>query len=731
MIAEVCVDVAHSNVDKAYDYKCEEPPVIGGRVTIPFGNRNVQGIVLALKEQTDAENLKYIGAVLDKSPVITVQQLQLAGMMRKRYGCALSGALRLMLPAGLKRAGAKTTKIVRANVPLAQLEDEMQRCFSKEGVVKYPRVLEILRGVAQGDLLLSKCSSSAVKQLKTRGVVQVISEEVWRSPYASLPKSAKDIILNDEQQNAVRRIVSSVAQNKPHTILLHGVTGSGKTQVYIEAVREVIRSGKNAMVLVPEIALAPQLFSQFEGNFPGMVAMFHSSLSDGERFDEWRRVLGGSARIVMGARSALFAPLENVGLIILDEEHESSYKAENFPPYHAHDVARMICKISGGTVVLASATPLLEDYAKAELGIYERVPLNNRVRGLSLPSITVADMRKEFMRGNPTALSAVLQDEIAGCLARSEQALLFLNRRGYSGSATCMSCGNVIMCERCDVPMKYHKNSDTLKCHYCGFERKFDRKCPECGDRFIKLTGVGTQQLQTQLADIFPTARLLRMDFDTTRAKGAHENIYSEFASGGADILLGTQMIARGFDFERVTLAAVINADTMLSAGDFRANERMFSFIEQVGGRAGRSSAGRVVVQTYSPDHFVMNYAKSHDYSGFFESEMALRRSLLLPPFAKLYRFLIIDSKKERAERVMNAMENELGGILLPYLNDIILHVGKPAPVERLQDTFRYHIIVKVTHNKHTLALRGEMLSLATKYASKGVSLDIDPGEVS
>ncbi len=730
VIAEVCVDIVHANVDKIYDYSCGQDAVIGCRVLVPFGNRKIEGIVVGLKQSTDvdAKHLKSIGKVLGDGAVLTKAQAELAHMMTQRYGCPLSAALRLMIPAGIKRTSTKTGKVVRLAVSKDELKAEMGRCFSKEGVVKFPRVLEVLRALEQGDILLSKCAPSAVKQLKNRNIVSVEAENIRRVPYAHLKRQQKEIVLNEEQSLAVKRIATSVDTAKQNTILLHGVTGSGKTQVYIEAVRRCLSSGKNAIVLVPEIALAPQLFSEIEGNFPNMVAMFHSSLSDGERFDEWTRVMSGEAKIVMGARSALFAPLENIGIVILDEEHEPSYKAENYPPYTAHEVARMICKISQGTLVLASATPLLENYAKAQMGIYELINLKNRVRGLSLPPINVVDMRKEFLRGNPSALSAVLQEEMAGCLARGEQILLFLNRRGYSASATCMSCGSVQMCPHCDIPMKYHKSSDTLKCHYCGYERKFEKKCTECGDKFIKLGGLGTQQLETQIREFFPRARLLRMDFDTTRAKGAHEDIYSEFASGNADVLVGTQMIARGFDFENVTLAGVVNADNMLNAGDFRANERMFSFIEQVGGRAGRSGQGRVVVQTFSPDHFVMDYVKNHDYSGFYESEMGLRKALALPPFSKLYRFLITSAKQEEAQKTMNMLENELGGLLFPYLSDIILQVAKPAPIERIQDNFRFHILIKVANNKHTLKLRDELLALGIKY--KGVCLDIDPGEI-
>ena len=460
--------------------------------------------------------------------------------------------------------------------------------------------------------------------------------------------------------------------------------------------------------------------------------MFHSGLSDGEKYDEWRRVKSGQARIVMGARSAVFLPLENLGLIIIDEEHETSYKAENHPPYHAAEIARMRSHLSGATLVLASATPLVEDYMKAKLGIYDLVRMPERVRGLLLPSMQIVDMKKEFLRGNRSLLSGPLYRAMEETLARGEQALVFLNRRGYASSVVCPTCGHVRMCAHCDVPLKYHKAENRLVCHYCGRSLPFSKTCPECGEPFSKLAGTGTEQAEEQIRKFFPGARTLRMDFDTTRKKDAHQQIYHAFKNHEADILIGTQMIARGLDFDDVTLAAVIAADVLLTSGDYRAEERTFSMIEQVGGRAGRKKPGRVIVQTYNPEHYAIQFAARHDYEGFYNQEIVFRKAAMKPPFSRVFRLVFTGKNAEKVEKVCRETENCLKDMLNPYKSAIILFIAKEAPVAKLDGNFRWHILLKVSHTKQTAEIQQAVFAAWERMRNKGVTIgfDVDPYDV-
>lgn len=732
------VDVAHSNVDRIFEYILPEsiPAQPGCRVRVPFGNMRTEGFVIALKDSAgcDPKKLKRVEEGIDEKPILTEEQLVLAKYVCHEYRTTLCFALRLMFPAQMRgqRVHARRTRMI-ALAEGVDVQAELAACYTKTGVLRAKNRFKTLEALRAADQPSAVLDGPSVRMLLSRGVAREYYRDDFRAPYSALPaENPLTCALTPAQQNAVRRVGLSVDAGKRHTILLHGVTGSGKTLVYVHAVRHALAQGKTAIVLVPEISLTPQLFSIFSGEFGNNVAVFHSGLSPGERYDEWRRVANGSAKIVLGARSAVFMPLQNLGLIIIDEEHEQSYKADNHPPYHAADIARMRCHLNGATLVLASATPRIESYFRAKMGIYELVELPERVRGLALPAMQVVDMRGEFLRGNKTSVSGALYRALERVLARGEQALLFLNRRGWAGSVQCPSCGHVRMCTHCDVPLKYHSGQDALVCHYCGRSFPFTRVCPECGDPFVRLVGVGTEQLEHQVQKLFPHASLLRMDFDTTRKKDAHQQIYERFKNGEADILIGTQMIARGLDFDRVSLAAIVAADTLLSFGDYRAEERCFSMIEQVAGRAGRRQNGRVIVQTFNPDHYAVRFAARHDYQGMFLRELEARRQACKPPFARVYRLVFTHRDRARAEDACLRMQKLMEGMLFPIKSDILLFVAKAAPVEMLDGRARFHILLKVNSNAQTRHLKQKIFQLMDGFDTKGATMafDVDPYDV-
>lgn len=709
MYAKVIVDIANTAVDKTFDYRVPENLDLksGQRVFVPFGNTKKEGIILELLDSTEIplNKLKSIISAIDDNVIITADQLKLAGYVREKYHSSLAFALRQMYPSKLRgqRISEKKAKMVTlkklSNIELIELKES---CMDKTGAVKYPTRLETINALLANDELYSKLNKNAVKYLADKGYANVYESTDRRVPYKKLEATLQNITPSVEQKSAIDRINALVDSSERHTALLHGVTGSGKTLVYLECMQHALAAEKTAMLLVPEISLTPQLYSLLDGRFPGHVALIHSALSDGERHDEWKRLLTGQAKIAMGARSCAFMPLQNLGLIIIDEEHEPGYKSESHPPYHAAEIARARAAISGATLVLGSATPRLESYMKAKFGIYELIELSERVLGLNLPEINVVDMREEFKAGNTSCVSELLRKKLLAVFAEGKQALLFLNRRGYAGSVQCASCGCVIMCPHCDVPLKYHSTSGKLLCHYCGFNSAFTKKCPDCGAPHLRPVGVGTQQLEAQIKGLFPAARVLRMDYDTTRKKDSHEQIYSDFAAGKADILVGTQMIARGFDFPKVKLAAIINADTMLAEGNYSASERAFSLIEQVGGRAGRRDAGEVIIQTYSPGDFVIECAKMHDYTGFYKNEVKSREKHEMPPYTKIFRIVITSQKPEVGQKALCELETKLKKVTEQFSSDVKLFVAGSAPIEKLQDKYRFHIIIKTATNKRT-----------------------------
>ena len=626
---------------------------------------------------------------------------------------------------------------------------------------KQQNVLEALR-LASEPLAVKKLlkqagvSTSMLATLAKNGLVRFIMREVLRASAYDNVEPAVPVTLNSHQQAALGRITAALMEGKYKTFLLHGVTGSGKTQVYIESIRAILPMGKTAIVLVPEISLTPQTVRRFKAHFGAQVAVMHSQMSVGERFDAWRQARDGQARIVIGPRSAVFAPLRNIGLIVVDEEHEGSYKQYDATPrYHARDVAIVRASQEKAVVVLGSATPSVESYYNATRGKYELLELPERVDAATMPIIDIVDMTrerrerfealkkevkqtgKEFPKRLPvTSISRLLEDQIRRRLERSEGVILLQNRRGFSHVVECFDCGYVERCDNCDVTLTFHATKKHLRCHYCGFVKKPPTVCPSCGSIEIRMHAFGTQQVQEELAGLFPTATLLRMDRDTTTRKGSHDRILSQFGEGRADILLGTQMVAKGLDFPRVTLVGVISADTQMLLPDFRAAEDTFQLLTQVSGRAGRSTlAGEVVIQTLQPEHYSLKHVVAHDFRGFYEEELAFRRQLDYPPFSRI---VLLEFTGERETDVQHHARKFAEFLSHHNTQKAFVVIGPAdAAILKIRNRFRKHVVIKdlKVHDPSGAVLRSAIQGSMKEYessalaASKGVRIvvDVDP----
>ncbi|NQD98376.1 primosomal protein N', partial [Staphylococcus xylosus] len=537
-------------------------------------------------------------------------------------------------------------------------------------------------------------SKSSIDTLMRKGFVEKYDAIVERDPFETrvFEQDQKQQLTGD-QQEAYKSILESIQAHQQRTYLLHGVTGSGKTEVYLQTIEEVLKLGRQAMMLVPEIALTPQMVLRFKRRFGDEVAVLHSGLSKGERYDEWQKIRDGKASVSVGARSSVFAPFKNLGMIIIDEEHESSYKQEDYPRYQARDIAQWRSQYHKCPLILGSATPSLETYARAEKGVYELLSLPSRVNQQALPEIEIVDMRAELSSGNRSMFSEQLRKSIQQRLDKNEQIVLFLNRRGYASFMLCRDCGHVPQCPNCDISLTYHKSTDQLKCHYCGHQEVPPNKCPNCESEHIRQVGTGTQRVEELLQEAFQEARIIRMDVDTTSRKGAHEKLLDDFGAGKGDILLGTQMIAKGLDFPNITLVGVLNADTMLNLPDFRASERTYQLLTQVSGRAGRhEKEGEVIIQTYNPEHYAIKDVQANDYMAFFNKEMNYRKMGKYPPYFFLINFTIAHKEMKK---VMEASKH-IHKILLQHLTDKALVLGpSPAALSRINNEYRFQILVK------------------------------------
>ena len=569
-------------------------------------------------------------------------------------------------------------------------------------------------------------STALLNEAAKNGWLTFIEKEAYRDPFANQTfEKTTALSLNAEQQVAVETILQSVQEQQSQTYLLEGITGSGKTEVYLQVIAEVLNQGKTAIMLVPEISLTPQMVQRFKSRFGEHVAVMHSGLSQGEKYDEWRKIERGEAEVVVGARSAIFAPIENIGVIIVDEEHEASYKQEETPRYHARDLAIWRSEYHHCPVVLGSATPSLESRARAQKNVYQRLRLTQRAnQAATLPTIDVVDMRQEVENGNVSSFSMSLQEKLQERLEKNEQSVLLLNRRGYSSFVMCRDCGYVLPCPNCDISLTLHMDSKTMKCHYCGHEERIPYRCPNCGQDKIRYYGTGTQKVEEELQTLLPDSRILRMDVDTTRRKGAHEKILRTFGEGQADILLGTQMIAKGLDFPNVTLVGVLNADTALNLPDFRSSERTFQLLTQVSGRAGRAEKpGEVIIQSFNPEHYAIQLAKAQDYEDFYTKEMYIRHRGDYPPYYFTVQITASHPEENEAAKQMFQIATKLKQGLSPQA---ILLGPTPNAIMRVNNRYFYQVIIKYKQEPMLQPLLKEILTDTQRATARGLKLSID-----
>lgn len=739
MYAEIIVDIASESIDRVFTYAVPDTLSLlpGMRVRVPFGPREKEGFVIRLKEQADypPEKIKPVLAALEDYPALLPPLMELAGEIRQRAHCPLCEALRLMLPAEMRggRVKVKTEEYAVLTIPPHQIDEAIQRqgrsnrrklliTLLSDG---QPHPVEELRAMVRD-------VRTPLQELVQHEMVRVFEKEALRSPYCGVIEEMPDPVLTDEQNEALSELIPALGKpSKP--FLLHGVTGSGKTEVYIRLVRRALERGKGAIILVPEIVLTPQMIHWFRSRFGPAMAVLHSRLSPGERYDEWRRIRLGDARIVIGARSAIFAPVENIGVIIVDEEHEQTYLSDRFPQYDAREIAVSRGKREGAVVLLSSATPSIFSYAMARRGDYMLLEMPHRVLNRPLPKVQIVDMRKELRLGNHGMFSGLLLDRLEACIAKGQQAILFINRRGYASSVNCRKCGETIKCDRCDVSMTYHSVDDTLRCHYCGLIRSLPKACPACQSPYIRPMGVGTQKVEEELNKRFPGAGVIRMDVDTTTGKNAHFELVDRFRAGQARILLGTQMIAKGLDFPKVTLVGAVMADLTLNFPDYRAAERTFQLLVQVAGRAGRGEdPGEVVIQTYQPDHYAIAGAAAQDYRAYFQREFERRKADLYPPFTLMTRFLCEAKEPQVAKAVAEAIKSRITAEFgdSPLWRRVLFIRADEAPINRIQDKARAHVLMKLLNHPDTDVLLARFQEMAGEEYAARVVLEINPASL-
>lgn len=721
MYADVIIEYGNKAVDTLFTYiipdNLREKIKIGHRVLVPFNNREIEGFVLDISNEFNSKyELKEISSLCDLEPVLNEEMIILGEKIQKEILCSRISIYQAMLPKALKakhntNIGIKMNRYITLNIS----RDEALRYI--EGC-RFAKQKEIISKLLDNDKILLSNVNSSINTLIRNGVIKYIYEEVNR--YVSKNSGKYRIVkLNSLQEE----VVNSVKLEEYNKYLLWGVTGSGKTEVYMELIDRVLKQGKTAIMLVPEISLTPQIVDRFVTRFGTDIAILHSGLSDYEKYDEYRKIINEKVRIVVGARSAVFAPLKNIGIIIMDEEHSNTYKQDNSPRYHARDVAMMRGEYHNAPVLLGSATPSLESFARAGRGVYKLLTLTKRAGGGELPDVQIVDMKSEIKKGN-FILSELLVKKIKEKLANNEQIILLLNRRGYSSMLTCRDCGNVLKCPNCDISLTYHKSSNTNRCHYCNYSIKNVDKCNVCGSSNIKEYGLGTEKLEEEIVRMF-SARVVRMDIDTTSKKGMHEKIIADFGDHKYDILLGTQMIAKGLDFPLVTLVGVINADSSLNVPDFRSAENTYQLLSQVAGRAGRGNlVGEVIIQSYNPEHYSITYAKKHDYLSFYKEEMSIRKLLNYPPY--YYITLVNISSRNYEDGFKEA--NKIGEYLKRNLDKNTIVLGPSmANVFRINNVYHYQCIIKY---KKDLLLNQVLTKLDEIYKSNTkvqILLDVNP----
>lgn len=721
MYANVIIQYGNKAVDREFTYMVPSNLVdkvkVGHRVKVLFNNREIEGFVLSLTNEYNGEyELREIISLVDIDPIINKEMLYIGNKLCDKILCSKISAYQVMLPKALKASSKnnmniKNNRYALLNVSLDEVNNYIEKC-------RYDGQKKILSEIISNGRILVNSKNSSLDTLINKGIIKYEYEEVYRYN-VNVSGKYKIVKLNSMQDN----VVNSVVLNKYDTYLLYGVTGSGKTEVYMELIDRVLKDGKTAIMLVPEISLTPQIVDRFVTRFGDNVAILHSGLSDSEKYDEYRKITSGKVKIVVGARSAIFAPLNNLGIVIIDEEHTSTYKQDNHPRYHARDVAIMRGEYNNCPVLFGSATPSLESFARAKQGVYKLLTLTQRAGNGRLPNVNIVDMRNEIKHGN-FILSKSLIDKINDRLIKKEQVILLLNRRGYSSILTCRDCGSVLKCPNCDISLTYHKTSNTNRCHYCNYSVRNIKICPSCGSNNIKDYGLGTEKLEEELKKLF-NANVVRMDMDTTSRKGMHEKIISDFGDHKYDILVGTQMIAKGLDFPLVTLVGVINADSSLNVPDFRSAENTFQLLSQVSGRAGRSDLpGEVIIQTYNPDHYSIRYAKNHDYISFYQEEMNNRKTLGYSPY--FYITLVNISSKDYEKGFSEA--NKIGDYLRKNLSEGTRVLGPTmANVFKINNIYHYQCIIKYKRDDKLKIVLREIDNIYKINNNVDVSIDVDP----
>lgn len=710
MIAEIIMNSSVKNLDRTFDYSIpydmEDKIHIGSRVFVKFGNIKElkEGFVVNIKENSEYQ-VKDIAKVEERD-FIDEPKVKLAEWMAKRYFCNVSDCIKLMLPPGTgtnvieNRAKEKTARFIRLIKGIEDIEQDIEN-----KIIKSEKHIRALRMLAKIDEIPSKefeeiadVSSAILKTLEKNGYIELYENAIERNPFLhKVIETTSNLELNKEQAMAYSAVEDAIDDMMNSEFLLFGVTGSGKTEVYLQLIEKVLNEGKTSIMLVPEISLTPQTVDRFISRFgQEKIAVLHSKLSVGERYDQWYKIKNGEAQIVIGARSAIFAPVCDLGLIIIDEEHDTSYKSETTPRYNVKDVARYLAKEYSVPIVFGSATPDMDTYYRAQNGDIELLELTKRANDACLPDISIVDMRDELKNGNRSSISMKLYEAIKKNIEHKKQTILFLNRRGYSTFIMCRDCGYVAKCKHCNIALTYHSKENKLRCHYCGYEINPFTNCPECNSKAIKYSGSGTQKLEEEINKIFPSAKTIRMDVDTVTKKNSHEDILNKFKNENIDILIGTQMVVKGHHFPNVTLVGVIFADGSLNIDDYRANERTFQLLTQVAGRAGRDKdKGNVIIQTYNPDSMAIEYSKQQNYKVFYNTEIIIRKQLKYPPFCDI---ILIGFSSENENSVIKTAKYMYTKIKEKIINEklpIILYKPVPAPVDKIKNKIRWRLIIK------------------------------------
>ncbi len=741
MIAEVIINSTAKKLNKTFDYhipkELEDYIVIGSKVLVPFANFKApeEAYVVRIKEKSDFK-VKDIIKIEDN---LTDKQIELAEWMAKKYFCNVSDCIKLMLAPGTKnkkRENRISYKKINAIYPKKGIEEI--EIDIETGNIKTDKQKKVLRFVINNPgcmvseiEMFTDCTRGVVNTLIKKGYLEIIEKKIERNPLIgkNIEKSKK-LKLTDEQQIAYNKIEKAIDTYKQ--FLLFGVTGSGKTEIYLQLIEKVLKNKKSAIMLVPEISLTPQIINRFIARFgKEEIAVLHSKLSIGERYDEWNRIKEGKAKIVIGARSAIFAPVQNLGIIIIDEEHDSSYKSEMLPKYQAKEIAKKIAQNENCPLVLGSATPEITTYYKSEIGEIERLELTKRANKSELPKVEIIDLKQELANGNHSMLSRELYNSIEENIKKKEQTILFLNRRGFSTFIMCRECGYTVKCKNCNISLTYHKYENKLKCHYCGYEESIAKTCPECGSNKIRYFGTGTQKLEQEIQKQFKGIKTIRMDIDTVSKKNSHEKILETFKEENIDILIGTQMVVKGHHFPNVTLVGAIAADSSLNIDDYRANERTFQTLTQVAGRAGRGEkAGKVIIQTYNPDNFSIQCSQKQDYNEFYKTEKALREQLKYPPFCDIIVMNFNGTSQDKITKLANRVYKYLNE--RKELEEFKILRPMPSPIDKIQNKYRWRIIIKGNINEEANETLNICLKKIYKMNQKDirVSIDINPNNM-